>query len=205
VFVNVTYEDATIGQRLLQNEDDDFARNDGQVTWTPIDDPFELGWFVVNVDVENVSQSDPVYLELTDTTGSELNVSMRQTSDGKLAVHSDIDGGDVSDVTCDPQNGRVLLDVVEGSSYTGDCTFNSTGHLEPTYSTFRFVNGDDGRGKYDFVVNRTDPNDIKNTPACAAPQDPCQTIAIWSVNFTTHYHTGDVGYDRDHSVEVYDG
>lgn len=205
VFVNVTHEDTTIGQRLLQDQDDDFARNDGQPTWTPIDDPFQLGWFVVNVDIENTSQSSPVYLELTDAAGSELNVSMRRTVDGDLAVHSEIDGGSVSDVTCDPRNGRVLVDVLEGTTYTGDCTFNSTEHLEPTYSEFRIVHGDNAQGKYDFVVNRSDGGSINGAPSCDSVEEPCRSIAVWSVNLTTHYQTGAVGYEKAHVVEVYDG
>lgn len=210
VYVNVTFDDATMGSRVVRDEDGDFSRNPGvgspQATWTLLSDPFELGWFVVNVDVENVSQTDPSHVELTDTDGSVLNVSMNQTADGKLRVNSSIEGGNVSTVTCDPQNGRVLLDIVDGESYSGDCSFNSTEYLEPTYSELRIVHGDNARGKYDLVVNRSDPSAfVPGIPPCASPNDPCRGVAAWSMNFTTYYETGTLRHERSHRVGVYDG
>lgn len=207
VYVNITYEDTEkVGTRIVQDDDDDLARNPGQPTWSPLSGPPDarIGWFVMNVDVENVSQTDPVHVELTDTDGTELNVSMRRTIDGKLSVNSSVGGGNVSDVTCEPQNGRVLLDVLGGTSYDGSCSFNSTEYLDPPYSELRFVNGDDWQGKYDIVLN--DSASVSGMPSCAAiPQDPCEGIAIWSVTFSTHYQSESVAYNKTHTVSVYDG
>jgi len=208
VYVNVTPQSVGMGTRIIQNEDDDF-RDDpglgvGNSAWTPVSDPFLMGWFVMNVDVENVSKTNQFSLELTDSASNVLTISLRQTSDGALDVRSDINGGSVSDVTCDPVNGRVLLDVADGTSYTGDCTFNSTEQLSPPYSQLEFADGEHGHGKYDLVVNRSDSSSFDAQP-CVSGKEPCRSVAVWSVTFTTHYRTQSIGYTRNHTVEVYDG
>lgn len=205
VYVNVTYEETgAIGNRIVQDDDANFSDNPGSDTWTLVDEPFVLGWYVVNVDVQNVSQTDPFYLELTDASGTELNVSMQQTSDGELDVNASIAGGNVSDVTCTPKNGRVLLDVLDGTSYTGDCSFNSTGYLQRPYAELRVVDGENGRGKYDVVMNRTDTASLNGVPNCASVNEPCRSIAAWSVNVTTVYETGSLSHERNREVTVYD-
>lgn len=204
VYVNLSYgRTAEFGARALQDEDNDFSRNDGQSSWTVFSGPTEIGWFVMNIDVENVSQTDPVWLNFTDADGTRLNVSLRRTAGNRLAVRSDIDGGNVSDVTCEPQNGRVLLDVLDGTSYSADCTFNSTEHLGPTYSSLDIDDGQNGHGKYDLVINDSAP--LAGMAACASPNDPCRGIAAWTVEFTTHYETGSIVHEKTRNVSVYDG
>jgi hypothetical protein len=207
VYVNVSPAGETMGSRIVQNEDNDFQDDPDAgaplADWTPVTGPFRIGWFVMNVDVQNVSKTNPVEFELT--AGSDvLSITLRQTSDGDLDVRSDINGGNVSDVTCQPTNGRVLLDLADGTSYTGDCTFNSTEHLTPPYNQLEIFDGDRGHGKYDLVVNRSDPSSIDAQP-CVSGREPCRSVAVWSVNFETHYRTQSIGYTRNHTVEVYGG
>lgn len=205
VYVNVSYEGTeSIGNRIVQAKDGDFSSNPGGQSWTPVDDPFLLGRFVVNVDVTNTTAGEPFFMNLTDASGSTLNVSMEKTTEGELELNSSIDGGDVSEATCTPKNGRVLLDVVHGTSYTGDCSFNSTGHLEEPYTRLRFENGENVRGKYDLVMNRSDPASLSGVPNCASVNDPCRSVAVWAVNVTTRYDQGAFSFERNHSVTVYD-
>lgn len=204
VYVNITYEDTqAYGTRIVQVEDDDLDTGGGG-DLTPQSAPALIGWFVMNVDVENVSQVDPVHVELTDADGTKLNLSMRRTVDGRLAVNSSIDGGHVSDVTCRPRNGRVLLDVLKGTSYDGSCSFNSTKYLDSPYSELEVSNGDDWSGKYDLVWS--DDSNVPGVPDCAAePQNPCEGVATWSVTISTHYQSETVAYNKTHTVSVYDG
>lgn len=205
VYVNVTYEGTeTFGNRIVQPEDGDFSSNPGGTSWTPVDDPFLLGRFVMNVDVTNSTTGEPFFLNITDSDGSTLNVSMQKTTEGELDLNSSIDGGNVSETTCTPKNGRVLLDVVHGTAYTGDCSFNSTGYLEEPYTRLHFENGGKLRGKYDLVMNRSDPASLSGVPNCASVNDPCRSVAVWSVNVTTRYDRGSFSFERNHNVTVYD-
>lgn len=208
IYVNVSGAEVTeFGNRIVQNENDEFSANGGGNTWTTVDEPFVLGWFVVNVDVENVSRSNPAYVELTDSKGTELNISMQQTSGGRLALNASVGGGNVSDVTCTPENGRVLLDVLEGEAYTGDdagdCSFNTTEYLEPPYTELRFVDGQNGRGKYDIVMNRSDLASLNGVPDCPSLPEPCRSTAAWKVEFTTRYRSSALTYEKTHNVSVY--
>lgn len=207
VYVNVSYAGNTeLGYRVVQREDANFSKNNGIQTWTPIDGPSRLGWFVVNLDVENVSQTTPMFVTLTNTTGDAMNVSFQRTASNRIAVNSTIEGNHRSNVTCEPTNGRVLLDVVEGTSYTGDCEFNTTAYLEGPYSSMEFDNGDSARGKYDIVVNGTSSSTIPNAcGAGASPIRPCEGVAIWTIGITTHYETGAISYEKTRNVSVYDG
>ena len=207
VYVNVSYAGNTeFGYRVVQREDANFSKNNGIQTWTPIDGPSRLGWFVVNLDVENVSQSTPMFVNLTNTTGDAMNVSFRRTASNRIAVNSTIEGNHRSNVTCEPTSGRVLLDVVEGTSYAGDCEFNSTAYLDGPYSSMEFDNGESARGKYDIVVNGTSSSTIPNScGAGASPIRPCEGVAIWSLGITTHYETGAISYEKTRNVSVYDG
>lgn len=208
VYVNVSLEDVDeYGDRMVQRQDSNFSDDDPPSpppTWTAIDGPFELGWLVTNFDVENVSRTDTFYVSLTNTTGTELNVSVSRDSNNRLLVNSSVGGSHVSNVTCDPQNGRVLLDVAGGTSYTGDCTFNSTGYLDPPYDRLRFVNGDAVQGKYDVVVNESSSTGVGNACNVAAVSFPCISDVVWSVNVTTSYQTGSIEYEHTHEVDVYD-
>lgn len=208
VYVNVSYNrTVVVGNRLVQREDANFSDDSGPSTWTPLNGPFELGWFVVNLDVENVTQTSQSHVSIKNTSGAELNVSMRRTASNELLVNSTVDGSHTSNVTCDAQNGRVLLDVAEGTSYSGDCTFNSTAYLGGPYANISMVNGEGAHGKYDIVVNETSsPYPVANScDAGASPERPCKAVAVWSVEFDAHYETGRITYEKTHNVSVYEG
>lgn len=204
VYVNVSYGGTvSFGSRVLQQDDADFSRNDGQSSWTVVTDEAKIGWFVMNLNVEKMSQTNPVWLNFTDSDGTQLNVSLQQTPGRQLAVRSEVAGGNTSDVTCTPRNGRVLLDIIDGSSYTGDCTFNSTEYLDPPYTNLAITNGANGNGTYDLVVNDSAAVNGVESPPCSPGAQPCAAIAIWSVEFSTHYRTGSISYERTHNVSVY--
>lgn len=207
VYVNVSFGGATtIGNRVVQRSDANFSEHNGPPTWQPINGPFKLGWFVMNLDAENVSRTTPFYLRLQNSSGVNLNVSIRRTASNQLAVNSSIGGDHTSNVTCAQENGRVLLDVVDGTSYSGDCAFNSTMYLEGPYSSLTVENGESARGKYDLVVNETSPPYPVPNDCGVAPIDrPCKAVAVWSATFTTYYETGSIVHEKTHTVSVYDG
>lgn len=207
VYVNLSYVgNEKLGERVVQREDANFSKSNGIQTWTVIDGPSRLGWFVVNLNVENVSRTTPMFMNLTNATGDSMNVSIRRTASNDIEVNSTFGGDHRSNVTCEPQNGRVLLDVIEGTSYTGDCRFNSTAYLPGPYDSLVFENGNSAHGKYDIVVNGTGSNTIPNScGAGASPIRPCEGIAVWTLEFSTHYQTGSIAYEKTHNVTVYDG
>ena len=206
VYVNVSYDQVSeFGYRVVQREDANFSKNTGTPTWEPIGGPFELSWFVVNLEVENVSQTTPFYVNLTNSSGTDLNVSIRRLPGNVIWINSSIDGTLRAQALCEADNGRVLLDVADGTSYSGDCEFNGTEEIDSPYSTLEFVNGESVRGKYDFVANDSSTNTIPNS--CGAgnsPVRPCEGTVIWSLEFTSRYRTGSFAYEKTHNVSVYD-
>lgn len=207
VYVNVTLDGVDeYGDRIVQREDSNFSDDTPPhpQSWSTIDEPFKLGWFVANFDVENVSRTERFYVSLRNESGTELNVSIKRDPSNRLQVNSSIGGSHVSNVTCSPENGRVLLDVVEGTSYNGGCQFNSTSYLEPPYDRLRFVDGERVEGKYDIVVNETSSPGVGNACTVAAVDFPCTSEVVWSLNATTSYQTGSIRYESTHEVPVYD-
>lgn len=210
VFVNVTLDSVgENGTRIVQDVDGDFSGNGNGAgngapvgdTWPITQDPYELGWFAMNLDVENVT--DPFSVEVNNASSS-LVIEFQQTSGGKLRIDSSAG----QPVDCTPRNGRVFVDVAEGTAYCGGAqgrtSFNSTGYLQPPYTSLWFVDGHNGRGKYDVVINGTGSNTLPHVPPCASVQEPCESAAAWTVELTTKYETGNIAYDRTHNVSVYD-
>lgn len=205
VYVNVTYEDTTeFGSRIVQSEDANFSRDDGTPQWTPFDSDNDLGWFVANFEIENVSESTPFVVEFTNSTGSTLRLEFEKSPTNELEVTSILDGNTESDVECTPSRGRVLLNVVDGESYNGDCEFESLGLLDPPYSQLRFDNGESARGKYDFVVdNSSDIHPFIGSCSSEPANRPCEALAAWTVEVTIQYETNDISYEATREIEVY--
>ena len=206
VYVNVTFDGVgENGTRLVQDEDDDFNGGPGvggNPTWTLFDGPFQLGWFVMNLEVENVSDTDQFHVEIRNTSGATKNVSIWQTNTGDIAINSSPTGGTVPDATCAPTNGRVVVDAVTGTGYSDTCSFNGTDQLQQPYDRLRFVNADNAYGRMDVVANETSTG--PGVVPCVAPHAVCESAAAWSVEFTTNYRTGEVSYERKHNMSVYD-
>lgn len=202
VYVNVTYDSSTtIGYRIVQGADREYTRDDGAADWFPFDDPKEIGWFRLNVDATNVSTDSHFALELTNRSGDTLNVTIKREGADTLYVNSSVSGSHTSNVTCRSNDGRVLLDVLDGESFTGDCAFNATERLDSPYTTLRFKNGDETRGKYSIVLNESGGVPL---PDCApSPQDLCVAPAIWQIQVTTRYDTGAISYENVQTLDVY--
>lgn len=201
VYVNISYQgEQTVGRRVVQSEDDNFTKN-GSDDWAVDGGGSKyVGWFAMNVDVDNVSKSDHFKLRITNTSGNTLGITLRQSTSGDLRVNSTIDGNHVSNATCLTSNSRVFLDIVGGNALTSACSFNSTSYLEQPYSDIEFVNGSNAYGKYSVVVN--DESGL-NVADCPDSTEPCKTPAIWEATVNAIYETGTISYESTQDVNIY--
>ena len=203
------------GTRVVQAEDGNFTQTGTTtppVTWTPVQsasDPQAIDWLVLNLDARNVSASQPFELVITDSDNDKGRISIqRNTSPGQqvlaVDVQADFQGtaNDTATVTCSASNGRVLLDVLDGTSLGRDCTFNSTGPLDGPYKKVTFQNGDRAAGKWSLVTD-----DPSNTLAdCGPPTplgEPCNTPVVLEANVTTTYTTDGLRYENTQNVTIY--
>lgn len=200
VYVNVTYDGApSVGRRVAQTSDGEFEKN-GSDTWSVYGAGSKyVGWFAMNVDVDNVSESQHFALRVTNESGSTLAITMKQ-SGGDLLVNSTIDGNHVSNTSCVPADTRVYVDVLGGQALTGSCSFNTTDFLAQPYTDIRFVNGSAAYGQYAIVVNNDDNLEVAS---CPVADEPCQAPAIWEATISMKYETGDVAYHSTQDVNIY--
>jgi hypothetical protein len=202
------------GTRVIQTTDTNLTADgtlSGSASWMPVDSKRELGWFVVNFDASNVSDtsgSERFKIVLTDSTGAEgtLFVS-RNTSTGADAatidVETDLPGAanDTSRRACAPSQDRLLLDVRAGQAFGGYCEFNLTGPLTGPYDV-TFENGDAATGKYELVVADTSSPNTFGPGSCPA-SGPCNAWVVWTANVTTVYESRDVTHRNTQNVTVY--
>lgn len=202
VYVNISHERVTDpGTRVVQRADDTMP------SASPVfAAPQQLGWFVLNLKVSELQQSPPFTVKLHDTSGSTLTVEIEKTPGNKVQVNSSIDGAHKSSVMCQPAGGRVLLDLIDGTAHTGDCSFNATGFLQSPYDDIEFQNGGSAKGKLSVVVNGSDSDLTFPSSDCgAAPAtDPCHTTVAWKIEITSRYSSTAVSYDNTQNVTVYD-
>jgi hypothetical protein len=224
-FVNVSYDDATFGQRFVQVKDADFTAPapSSAKDWTPVD-PSEMsdqdvGWLVTEFNVTETN-TDPVTIRIEN--GSKyVEVSLAKADDGgvqEMQVDTERNFGQLENTTdesCVAVRGRVLLDVLRGSSYTGDCQFNATQGMEPPFTRVDIEDGDDANGQFSIVVNqsRSDlggyDHDYKDMEPCEPSddaddlRDPCHSPVVWQTNVSVSYGSRTVDYDRSHGVTVY--
>ena len=213
VYVDVT--DVSVpktGDRIVQQNDSNFSKGSGggNADWRPLHGDHQYGWFVVNLDVENVSQTTPLHLKVTDDAGSTLDVRINRTATNEVVVNTSVNGAHEDECTYTARNGRVLIDVLDGTAYgwegNNECEFNSTEHLDPPFDELNIENGESNRGKYDIVVDNTSATTgVPNNCDTGAADLPCRGAVAWTVAFTTHYRTGSVAYNKSHTVEVYGG
>ncbi|MFB6150716.1 MAG: hypothetical protein ABEJ40_02810 [Haloarculaceae archaeon] len=171
-----------------------------------------IGWFTVNVNVENTSEAR-TFIEIENRTGHTVNVSINRTSTGsgsKLRVHSDVSsGGDVT-ATCEPSNGRVLLDLVDGTAFVGGCQFNGTAAIDPPYTVY-VQNGKELVAKYELVYNESVPiataADVytKCWDSSSHRTDPCTAPAVWVANVTARFASSEINYTSRFNVSIYGG
>jgi len=222
-YVSIVYhnDSSAFGERLVQSGNDNLTHSDTPMDLIPSglgsgdERPRQLGWFVLNVDVRNTSR-EQAKIVVENTTGDEIEYRINETSDSKLNVTSEVrdDSGTVTERTtaiCDPSRERVLLDLVDGTSFSADCQFNGTQAIEGPYT----VEVDDGTrlvGKYELVYNDSvpmEPNYI-DPAKCEGPSgadipriEPCTAPAVWVANVTASLDSSELSFTNDYNVSIY--
>lgn len=214
VFVNVSYNGVTYGQRVVQSEDGTFESptTPSASNWAVIDDgPGErakLGRFIVNLNVSGMSNDE---FNVTIRNGSDsVDIGVqRNTSGGATAVDIGVErthGPDTGTVQCLAVRGRVLLDVLNGESFNSECAFNATENMAPPYDV-RIEDGDNANGRYSLVArSNVSANPGLSYDFCGSglyTDVPCQVPAIWSTNVTMAYSSTEIDYERNHNLSIY--
>lgn len=206
VYVNVSFDGIRqTGRRVVQTDDAGFQL-DGNPDWEAFDSDMKTGWFVLNLNASTVSRSTPLILKVDGSSGSTLTIKIKQIAGSKLQVNSSIGGSHTSSVTCHPSGGRVLLDIIDGTAHTGDCSFNATSFIEPPYQDIRIRNGDAATGKLSFVVNGSASDLSSDIESCSSgsPTSPCHMPAAWEIEVTTRYSSTEVAYENTQHITVYE-
>lgn len=224
VFVNISYNDVSNGTRFVQAKDSNFKSPTGSSTWKPVDDSEipgkpDTGWLVANLNVSN-TRSDPFTIRI-ENRSKYVEVTIQKVNDGgvqEVRIDTERNFGGATNTTgeqCAAVRGRVLVDVLRGSSYTGNCRFNATQGMEPPFRSVQFRNGGRASGRFSLVVNKSwqNPDEInppyKDIDKCESSddvddlQDPCHAPVVWQTNVTVAYGGRTVDYQRSHNVSIY--
>lgn len=210
-YVNLTYNNGSsrFGSRIVQAADGNVTSDAGQGAWTVgrSSEPRDIGWFTMNANVEKTSET-PTWINVSNKTGHSVNISINRTTTGtgiNVGITSNVSHAGNASVVCDPSRDRVLLDFVEGSSYTDDCNFNGTQAIQAPY-TVDISGGKEIVAKYELVYNASvsSPYYHECSPS-AATDEPCRTPAVWMANVTTAFHGSQLGYEKGYNVSVYGG
>lgn len=215
--VTVRYDNAssTLGYRIVQTHDAHFTDQTADPSWTLVPDSSQtaVGWFTANVAIGNTSTGQP-FVVTAENASAELTLQL--TADGgNLSVESELDGPAglaTSDVTCGATSGRALVDLYDGSAYTGDCEFDGLGALEGPIGV-EFDHADRVEGRYSLVLNRSNGNFGTEYLTCVdggtgrppGDADPCYAPVIWSANLTTVVQTDRVSYENAYNLTIYRG
>lgn len=242
--VDVRYRSTTLGSRVVQAEDARLfsdgpgnpslgASDAERPNWSPAVDQRQVGWFTLNIDVsesrtayldDNGNKGTPFVVRFRDSTGDyRLRVDVEPVVvDGDLTVEvrSEFVNGpsattELSTVRCDPENGRVLLDFVEGESAAGDCSFHGLEDLDvnpddPNAVDVSFSNGDNLVGKYEFVTENAPTLRSGGTTASyrdceggGVADSPCESPVVWEAGVGVSLRNSDADYANEFTVEVY--
>lgn len=208
--VTATYENSSssFGTRVVQ-EDDDYLTADGSdtgdTTWVPVENR-NVGWFVVNLNVTEMNERR-VHTNASNANGATVNVTMKKVNDTSPNVNitTSVNGGPGVPTTCDPANGRLLVDVHSGESYTDDsCRFHGTTAIANA-STVRISGGDNARGSYSLVANESGSVSGVLVPACrnSGGLGPCRSPVVWTATIDLRVRSTGVAYDTTHNISVY--
>ncbi|MFB6180176.1 MAG: hypothetical protein ABEI77_10685 [Halorientalis sp.] len=206
IWVNISYhnDSSTWGQRIVRNPDGKFTSPGGSNDWMAVSDYSQIGRFVLNLNVSQ-TETSPFYLNFTNRSGEHINISLRAQNSGgnsNILINSPKQTGAA---VCESANGRVLLDVLSGTAYTGDCEFEGprTIDLQEPY-TLRITDGNRGYGKYGIVANTSVSPASGNYARCQSfPTATCTAPIIWSANVTVQYESTAILYNQDHNVSIY--
>lgn len=230
--VGVRYAGASqTGTRVVQSVDRPFTEPAGAgpnaTEWTPAErdtsrqNPprWDVGWLVLNLNVTDLSETDPfvvrVYNATDDPTASPRRTTYRfqRNETGSTVVDVNVTttatGLSPRGATCNPTGNRSLVDLRRGFSFTGNCTFGpSVSALDGPHEV-EFRHGDRATGQFTLVTNATasERSDLNDLSGCAAVSgaEPCNTPAVWSARVATAYTTADVSYENEQNVTVYEG
>ncbi|WP_136717834.1 hypothetical protein [Halorientalis salina] len=206
IWVDISYDNdsSSWGQRIVQDQDGPYTSPSGDDNWEPVSEHRDIGRFVVNLNVSETS-TEKFHLSFTNESGESINVSLWAESAGSnsdILINSPAQSGAAK---CDPANGRVLLDMLSGTAFTGDCEFEAprtVGLGEPYNLTV--TNGSHAYGKFGLVVNESASPDTRTYSDCeSSPQDICTAPIIWSANATVQYESSSIVYEQEHNVSVY--
>jgi len=222
--VNLSYnnDSSSWGTRVIQSNDSWMTDTGNNSDWSIFESTStsNVRRFVVNLNVSN-TRTDEFNVTFVNKTDEYVNISMRR--DGQsIAISSERSlGGNVSDVACDPSGNRVLVDLMSGSSFTGECEFNGVLNrtnlsrtLQAPY-TVTVSDGAHGFGQYSLVTNTTfdefsgtyGPCDPDQADALGVsrtnPHEPCRSSIVWQANITTTYQSSSVDYWQQQNVSVY--
>jgi hypothetical protein len=217
-YVSIVYhnDSSAFGERLVQTGNDNLTHSDNPTDLVPSGlgtgtaKPRQLGWFTLNVDVRNTSREQAQIRVENDTHSVEYRINATRNS--TLNVTSEVrDGGTTTGRAtgiCDPSRDRVLLDLVDGTSFSADCVFNGTRSIEGPY-TVTVEDGDELVGKYELVYNdsvSSNPPNYVDPDECDTSVDadePCTGPAVWIANVTASLDSSELSFTNDYNVSVY--
>lgn len=210
-YVNLTYhnDSSAFGYRVVQAADDNLSTGGpgpGPVLVPPGAER-RIGWFSLNVNLSSTSR-DPSSIVVTNDTGHSVEYRINRTGNGTLNVTSTVtDGGTVTGTatgTCDPSRDRVLLDLVGGTSFSADCTFNGTEAIDGPYSV-TVVNGDGLVGKYELAYKESLPSPRAPDPCDPSVNrtNPCTAPVVWTANVSAQFDSSELNVSNRYNVSIY--
>jgi len=218
VIVNYSNVSTLLGTRIVQEFDAEMSNHNGGASWSPmpLSEPHKaIGWFTMNVNVKNTSQTQ-FAIEAENRSGDTLRLTFNKTVNSTIRINSNASFLPTPNPTteCDPSNNRVLVDVVTGTAFTGDCSFVGLDVMtgpdgDDSFNRLRFIDGNEQEGKFSIVFNRsTAPNATPtNLVPCAgasrADSDPCWHPVVWRANVTAAVSGEDLSYTNQYNITIY--
>ncbi|WEL17877.1 Putative pilin/flagellin [Halorhabdus sp. SVX81] len=216
VYANVSYRKTLRnGTRLLQTTNRNFTdpTNSNNHDWDVIQSGQEtdIGWYLLNVDLRNVS-ADQANITVTGDTTEFLEYSMNRSEAGNgnnLSVAVSDSTGTLGTANCTATGGRVLVDLVDGEGAFDQCSFTGIeDHLESPY-TVSIENGNRINGTYSIVTETvwsTPPQWSFTFPDCQTTSTPaCSTPAVWNGSVNLTYRSSAIQYAQQRNITVYGG
>jgi len=216
VYVNASeWQTIRNGTRLIQPSDRSFTSTDpadpDPENWEIIasGEETDIGWYLLNVDLRNVSAQRAEINISGDTEYLEYAMNRSDGGNGNnLSIA--VDGSTVSPETtnCTATGGRVLVDLFDGEGSFGRCSFAGIDDtLEPPYEV-EIDNGNRLNGTYSIVTETTwaggsgsDFPDCENNPSATT----CSTPVVWNGSVNLTYESSTVQYAQERNITVYGG
>lgn len=219
------------GSRIVQARDTSFNSSSyagsyaDEPDWTPVNrsQAADVGRFVVNLNMTGTS-TEGFNITLINESQDYLNISLRRVDDAgapELRIDTNRTYGSMVNTTderCEVASRRVLLELTDGESFSGDCSFRGLENFEPPYSV-KITDGGNANGKYGIVLNETVESFSERTghgpsgsgtfepyEQCGSGtslRDPCRAPVVWTANITTQYESQFIQSTREYNVSIY--